>query len=59
MRPEIESSIETKMKTYMCGNNFTGNLFYWAWKNVDCTCCAFFRGMVIGNILTVIIALVL
>lgn len=36
------------VKPAMCGDHFLGNLFAWAWMTTDCSCCAFFRGMVIG-----------
>jgi len=59
MERDVETFFEKKIKPAMCHDNFTGNLFYWAWKDLDCTCCAFFRGMLMGIVATAVIALVI
>lgn len=31
-------------KKILCGNNWFGDFFYNFYKDLDCICCAFFRG---------------
>lgn len=42
-----------KVKPWLCGDYWFGNLFFWLWdyERIDCQCCVFWRGMVIGGIL--------
>ena len=37
-------------KKILCGNNPLGDWHYRFWKDLDCTCCAFYRGIIIGMI---------
>lgn len=47
-----------KVKSALCGDNPFGNIFYPFWRDLDCVCCAFYRGMAV--VLTAnVIALVL
>lgn len=40
------------VKVPLCGDNFTGNLLYWLWKDLECVCCATYRGILFGSIAT-------
>lgn len=55
LRAEI--FFEDKVKPVLCHDNFTGNLLHWAWKDLDCACCAFFRGFLMAAIISVSVAI--
>lgn len=44
-------------KPILCGNNPIGNFFYPLWRNIDCDCCAFFKGFTISFFITLFIML--
>ena len=44
-------------KQVLCGDNILGNIFYPLWRNVDCSCCALWRGIVTGSAITTVIAI--
>lgn len=43
------------IKQKMCGENKFGDFFAPFWETTGCTCCAFFRGMLIGSFTTILI----
>lgn len=44
------------LKKVLCGNNPLGDWHYRFWKDLDCVCCAFYRGIAAGMIYSAIIA---
>jgi hypothetical protein len=53
---ELEESIPM-YKKILCGDNLFGNIFYPFWRGIDCPCCTFFRGMVVGTLLGLVVNL--
>jgi hypothetical protein len=51
---EIEEGEVSAFKRAVCGDNPFGNIFYPLWRNVRCNCCALWRGIVVGAILTTV-----
>lgn len=51
-----DSGFMINLKIKMCGHNKFGDFFAPLWETTRCACCAFFRGMLIGVILTGVIA---
>jgi hypothetical protein len=45
--PEVETNVPLHKKA-LCGNHPFGDFFYLFWKDIDCPCCLFFRGMAVG-----------
>lgn len=45
-------------KKALCGNHMFGDFFHLFWRNVDCHCCLFFRGVAVGLTIAAILKLV-
>ena len=45
-------------KKILCGNNPLGDWHYNFWKGLDCVCCAFYRGIVVGVVYSALLVLV-
>lgn len=43
-----------KVKSIMCADTKFSNIFYLLWGDLNCPCCAFFRGLILGGTLTAI-----
>ena len=46
-------------KKVLCGNNPLGDWHYLFWKDLDCVCCSFYRGLVLGITYSFIFAVIL
>jgi len=51
--PDVEPEVPI-YKRVLCGDNPFGNIFYPLWRDLDCVCCAMWRGIIVGAILTAI-----
>ncbi len=38
------------VKRALCYDNWFGNIFYPLWRDLDCVCCAMWRGVVLGTL---------
>lgn len=45
-------------KRVLCGDNWFGNIFYPFWRGMDCPCCSFFRGALVGGVIGGVLAAV-
>jgi hypothetical protein len=45
-------------KKALCGNHWFGDFFYMFWKNMTCHCCIFWRGVVVGLAMSLLLKLV-
>lgn len=52
-KPDVEPEVPI-YKRVLCGDNLFGNIFYPMWRDLDCVCCAMWRGIIVGAILTAI-----
>lgn len=43
-----DSKAMNKIKYTLCGDHWFGNIFAPLWLTTSCTCCAFFRGVLLG-----------
>ena len=43
-----DSEAMNKLKYGMCGDHFFGNILAPLWISTGCPCCSFFRGLLLG-----------
>lgn len=43
-----DSFFEKHVKPILCHDNWFSNLTYWIYKDIECGCCIFYRGIVTG-----------